>query len=51
MSCLSGIIFIGYAQNRKIGKQNNSESLGAIKRPEPNIKNWLRSPMSEVGEP
>jgi len=50
--CISGITFIRYAQNRKIGNPTNCKVLGAIK-PEgskQDIQNRPRPPMLEGGE-
>ena len=44
---------LGIAQNRKIGKANNLKVFGSnkTKGPKQDYQNWLRSPMSEGGEP
>jgi hypothetical protein len=49
---LSGITFIRYAQNQKIGKPNSFKIFSSkkIKGPQQDSQNCLRSPMSEGGK-
>jgi len=51
--CFSGITFIGYTQNRKVGKSNNLKLFGSNKNkgPKQDRQNLIRSPMPEEGEP
>ena len=49
---ISGITFIRYAQNRKIGKPNNLNFRSyKTKGPKQDSQNQVRSPMPEDGEP
>jgi len=49
LNCLQRLII--YAQNRKIGKPNNSKVFGSNKTqgPKQDSQNWLRSPMPVGG--
>jgi hypothetical protein len=51
--CFSGITFIGYTQNRKVGKSNNLKLFGSNKTKghKQDRQNLIRSPMREEGEP